>query len=788
MSMQSNHLRAGRRHMRGAALAIAVSAALQIPSAFAQEAKAAEQKKAVTLDEVVVTAQKRSERLQDTPVSAAVVTQKALEDANVSDISDLNKLVPSLQFKGSNNGRVPIAMRGISTTADEATIGLTSGVLIMLDGVPVASDAMGVNELSDLAQVEVLKGPQSTLGGRAASAGVVNLITRKPTDYWSGSFGVLATGDGEYKADGFISGPISEGAEFSLSAYKHRVELPIHNLATDKNSTTDSEGARLKLALHPSENVDVTFAAHAYDIDAKGSSFTYQYMTPDQAIFSFIPGGGAAYDAIFPGVTPAWGNTDYNSLVPMRAQTKGSDLSLNLDWRLGDYTLSSTTAYQRERQYNVQDVAAVLNWWNQARDNACAIVTAFCSFADWDDSQHVIVKPTTKSQEFKIVSPLDGRVNYVAGLFYSETDVWSSFYRGMPIGNPQNYTVNSNTKTLDAYGRITWKLADTFDLLTGLRFNHDTVSYWKDDVAYGGYSENEITENTWVGDVSLRKRFTPDAMAYLTYARGYKPAAFNTAEKIYDGDDPVEATDRETVDHFELGLKLALLDHALTLNTALFQTTYHDYQVQIWEPVGGAVSILKLDNAGAARTRGLEADLSWAATDALRLNASAAWIDAKFLDYGHASCWNGQTEAEGCYTDDVYTDGYQDLSGKSLPDAPKVKANLGADYTWFGDGGKRPDLTLSGQYAWRSGAYMQASHNPLVYQDGFGIFNLSLTGSWNNDKFRASLFVNNVFDKFYVVNLTENFSGIYSGTAQAITGQPARDASRYAGLRLNWNF
>ncbi|MFT4197040.1 MAG: TonB-dependent receptor, partial [Pseudoxanthomonas sp.] len=635
---------------------------------------------------------------------------------------------------------------------------------------------------------EVLKGPQSTLGGRAASAGVINLVTRKPTDYWSGSFSALATDDGENKFDAFLSGPLSDGADFSLSAYKHHVVLPIHNLATGKDSSTDSDGARLKLLLKPSDDLDVTFAVHGYKIDAKGSSFTYQYLTPGQAIFSFIPGGGAAYDAIMAGVSPHWGNTDYNSLTPMRAQTSGNDFSLNLDWRLGDYTLSSTTAYQRERQNNVQDVAAVLSWWNLARDNACAIVAAFCTFPDWDDSQHVIVKPSTKSQEFKIASPLDGRINFVAGLFFSEVDVWSSMYRGMPIGNPQDYTVDSNTKTLDAYGRITWKLANDFDLLTGARFNHDKVSYWKDDIAYGGYSANEATENTWVGDVSLRKRFTPDAMAYLTYARGYKPLAFNTAEKIYAGDDPVAPTDRETVDHFELGLKLALLDRALTLNTALFQTTYHDYQVQIWQPVGGSVSILELDNAGGARTRGLETDLNYAVSESLRLNASLAWIDAKFLEYSHASCWNGQTEAEGCYTDDVYTDGYQDLSGKSLPDAPKFKANIGADYIWFGNGGKRPDLTLSGQYAYRTGAYMQASHNPLIYQDGFGIFNLSLTGSWNNDKFSASLFVNNVFDKFYVVNLTENFSGIYSGTAQAITGQPARDAKRYVGLRLNWNF
>ncbi|WDS35037.1 TonB-dependent receptor [Pseudoxanthomonas sp.] len=774
-----------RRH-----LPLAIMACLALPVlAHAQDEVSSKTK---TLDEVVVTAQKRSERLQDTPVSAAVVSQQALEDANASDISDLNKLVPSVQLKGTNNGRVPIAMRGISTNADETTVGLTSGVLIMIDGVPVSSDAAGVNELSDLASVEVLKGPQSTLGGRAASAGVINLVTRKPTDYWSGAFSAMGTNDGENKVDAFLSGPISEGASFSLSAYNHHVVLPIHNIATSKDSTTDSDGARLKLLLRPSDNVDVTLAAHGYKIDARGGSFTYQYLT-QQDIFSGrlpVTADSAAYSAVMAGVTPHWGNTDYNSPVDMRAQTSGSDFSANVDWRLGDYTISSTTAYQRERQHMVQDAGAVATYWEDGLTDAMCDLTgaaAFCA-ASWDNAQHIILKPTTKSQEFKIASPLDGPVSFVAGVFYSETDVWSSGLRTM-FFNPYDYVVDSNTKTLDAYGRFTWKLPGDFDLLTGLRFNHDKVSYWKygsyDNQATYYYSSNEASENTWVGDLTLRKHFTPDAMGYLTLARGYKPMAFNTAAAL-SSNDALDPVDNETVDNIELGLKLSLLDRSLTIDSALFQTTYRDYQVQTYETSNGYLADLHLSSAGKARTRGVESDVKWAASEALRVTGSLAWIQAKFVDFQGAPCWGGntsQTEAEGC------VDGtYQDLSGKSMPDAPKFKANVGVDYTWFGNNAKRPDLTLSGQYAWRSGTYMQADNNPYTWQPAFGLFNLSLTGKWNNGKFTASLFVNNVFDKFYLVNVTDNFSGIWSDSAIAITGQPARDSSRYAGVRLNWNF
>lgn len=775
-------------------LAMAIFAALALPSAaIAQEtdsaAEAAPKKGAITLDEVVVTAQKRSERLQDTPVAAAVVSQDAIEKANATDISDLNKLVPSVELKGTNNGRVPIAMRGISTNADETAVGLTSGVLIMIDGVPVSSDAAGINELSDLASVEVLKGPQSTLGGRAASAGVINLVTRKPTDYWSGSFSTMATNDGENKVDAFVSGPLTPGLDFSLSAYRHHVVLPIHNLATGKDSKTDSDGARLKLLFKPSDDLDVTLAAHGYEIDAQGGSFTYQYLT-QQALFNGrFPGSaydGVAYSEAMAGVTPHWGNTDYNSPVPMRAQTHGHDASLNLDWRLGDYTLSSTTAYQSERQKMVQDAGVTATYWlNELTGTVCSElgIPVFCS-ASWDNAQHILLKPTTKSQEFKIASPLDGPINFVAGVFYSETDVWASGVRTM-FANPYQYVVDSNTKTLDAYGRITWKLPNAFDLLTGLRFNHDKVSYWKDDIYNGYYSSNEATENTWVGDISLRKRFTPDAMGYLTLARGYKPMAFNTAATL-SSNDPLDPVDSETVDSIELGLKLSLLDRRLTLDSALFQTTYKNYQVQTYETTNGYLADLHLSSAGKARTRGLESDLNFVATEALHLTANMAWIDAKFVDFKGAPCWGGntsQSEAEGC------VDGtYQDLSGKSMPDAPKFKANLGVNYTWFGNDAGRPDLTLSGQYAWRSGTNMQADNNPYTYQPAFGLLNLSLTGAWNAGKFTASLFVNNVLDKFYLVNVTDNFSGIWSDSAIAITGQPARDSHRYVGLRLNWNF
>lgn len=775
MSWQNrNHATRARQR-----LTLAIAAAMALPAAAQQAdtatAPAEADKRPVTLDEVVVTAQKRTERLQDTPVAAAVVSQKTLEDANVSDIADLNQLVPAIQLRGTFNGRVPIAMRGISTNANEATVGLTSGVLVMVDGVPVSSDAMGANELQDLERVEVLKGPQATLGGRAASAGVINLVTRKPSFDWTGSVGTLATNDGEYKGSAFLSGPLSEGAAFSLSAYKNHREYPIHNIATGKDSKTDSQGVRGKLLLTPTDNLDITLAARGVSTDSVGGNFVYQYVDADASLFPMVNGGIPREEALA-GVDVHYGNTDYNSPVTAHSYTRGRDFSVNVDYRLGDYTFSSTTAYQSERQDILQDVTVTsLYFFDELTGGA----------ASFDNRQAILLKPTTRSQEFKIASPQDAPVSYVAGLFYSDVEVWANYVRDF-VANPQDHTVHSDNRTVDAYGRVTWKLGGGYDLLTGLRYNRDTVGYWKNDRTTGYASRGDFTEGTWVGDVSLRKQFSRDAMAYATVARGYKPGAYNTAA-VLSSNQSLEPVKKESIDHYEAGLKLSLLDRALSLNTALFQTTYNDYQVQIYEVAPGAVlADLQLANAGAARTRGVEVDANYAISVAARANASLAWTDAEYVRYKGAPCYPGQTEAQGCSTvDGVST---QDLSGKQMPDAPRLKANLGAEYTWFGTERRPFDLTLGGQYAWRSGARMQANNNPKTYQPAFGIFNLSLTGAWSDGRFTASLFVNNVFDKFYLVNSEDFFSSLWGPTTNAVVGQPARDSKRYVGVRVNWNF
>ena len=226
---------------------LAVAAVNLLTVQWAAAADTADSTSAV-LEEIVITAQKRTEKLADVPVSASVVSNDALLRANAGDITDLNNLVPSVGLVGTFNGRVPIGIRGISSNANEATVGLASGVAIMIDGVPVPSDSQAANQLEDVKNIEVLKGPQATLGGRTAAAGIINIVTRTPTDHLAGEVNVTATNDHEYRFNGFVGGPLAENLLASLSVYGNKREFPITNLSNGDKSDQNNSGVRGKLA------------------------------------------------------------------------------------------------------------------------------------------------------------------------------------------------------------------------------------------------------------------------------------------------------------------------------------------------------------------------------------------------------------------------------------------------------------------------------------------------------------------------------------------------------------
>jgi len=748
----------------------------------------------VALEEIVITSEKRPERLADVPVSASVVSNDLLSRSNSSDISDLNKLVPSINLNGSLNGRVPAGIRGISSVSNEATIGLSSGVAFLIDGVPIPSDSVAANQLEDIQSVEVLKGPQATLGGRTAATGVINIVTRGPTSTLTGDMSLTGTNDGEYRVNAFLAGPIAPNLDFSLSAYYNQRDYPIRNIQLDKRTTQDTSGARGKLLYHVTDNLDVTLAGHFGYTRNDGANLIYDYLSPGTTLL--VGTGGPPFlspATLLPGITASPTNQLYSSPARAYALAKDRDASLDIEYRLGDLTLGSITAYQHEVQNNAQDLFAVATFfWNDLTGAPASGAPPFYNL------QYITENINQLSQEFKLASPTDRPFSYLLGAFYSNTRVRYGQVRDF-LPAFATVDVTPSTSTYDVYARATWKILPQTSLVGGLRYNYDRLSYTDYQLLYtfsfpppvilpNQFASDSSNSSTVVGDVSLQQQLGKDSMAYFTYARGYSPAAYNTSQAIdttgtTTSPPRLALVSKETVDHFEIGAKNSFLDRRVTLNVAIFDTKYKNFQIQNFDKASTSINPpLILVAAGEAETRGVEIDSAWAPTSSLRIGLDGAYIRAKFNDYPDAPCFYGTTTSPpGTPTCT------QNLAGKPLPNAPRFKLSSNVEQR-IPLGFAPLELVLSGNYSYRSAAQMLTDQNPQAVVGAFGILNLAAgVASTSGTSYSVTAFVNNVTDKFYPVDVEDFWSAPWGGTNTVIM-QPARDARRYYGLRVNVGF
>jgi iron complex outermembrane receptor protein len=791
--------------IRGLLYSVSVAAvAVSFAPAYAQQASGG-------IEEVVVTAEKRPERLKDAPVAISVVSTKQLSDANATDIADLNNLVPSVQLNGTINGRVPYGVRGISTDSNEQTVGIASGVAVMIDGVPVSSDSYDANHMEDIQQVEVLKGPQATLGGRTAAAGEINFVTRGPSDTFTGTFSVTATDRMGIRGNGFIAGPISDTLEYSLSGYDDHTIFPITNLATGKRTDEDAYGGRGKLKFQPTENFDATLAVHLAHSQSHGDNFVYLYATPGATLLGTPPPAGLTQANLLAGVTPSFKNEKYNSSVPNAGlRLYDADVSLDMNYRFGDVTLSSTTAYQNERQRSVEDLFTVASIDAPAgygpptpigTSNSCFNggpqyffqYLTHCTAPYYGDTQTNNQEVRQWSEELKLVSSEDGPFSWLVGGFFSDTTVTEDLDRPF-VGAWVDVNVKPETKTYDVYGRATWKFTPETWLVGGLRYNYDELNYnynqthyVLDNVDQGAQtSTGSDNSSAIVGDVSLQHHFSDEGMVYATYARGYAPKVYNTSLALTaSGPNELTPASQEHIDNYELGSKGIYFDGRLSLDADLFYTRYQGYQIQTFDATPGVTFPQLILINGGARTEGAELDSAFQATDSFSVNFNAAYIDAEFTQDPAAPCYPSTSyPATGSFSTCPLAGNTFDAKRLTLPNSPKFKFNLGADekipFDFF-------DLSLRANYSYRTKAQMLADQNPEAIQHAFGLLNLSVTAATKSGGYALTAFVNNVTDKHYYTDV-EDFWGAPWGGNNMVIGEPAKDATRYMGLRLDINF
>ena len=711
----------------------------------------------VSLDEVVVTAQKRSENVQNVPLAVSVVTARQLESAGVKEFTDVSRVAPSLTIRQADQPiNASVALRGIGTFA--YGIGVEPSVAVQLDDVPVSFQARAFSDLTDVERIEVLRGPQSTLYGKSASAGLINIYTRDPSAKFSVLANALATDDHEYRGAVSLSGPIGETLGYRLSASRSEYAGNVRNLYDGKKvNGRDETSIRGKLLWEPVDALKVTV----------GASYIDGVATSDATIRTYAPGAtlrgtaGLTAAVTMPGVVPGEENLTVSNDTPPYAKSEGFGQSLKVEYELPkDFTLVSITSHD---QFRLDDQ------FDSDRT----------SYAGIKNSQGGYFKAKANTQEVRLLSPGDGAFRYTLGLFYGDNDLRRSFKRG-PVFSQAQWYAQATSENKAAFGQAEWTFLPKTTAIVGLRYQKEDIGYYFNDI-YNGNAKfsGSASDSSATYRLGLRQQVTDDVMVFGSFATGHKGQTYDLTTGFNQARANVGPIKPETSDSFEAGIKSQLLDHRIQLNGTIFHVKYDDYQAQGIDTIGGTQNF-RLTNVGKVLTKGVEVEANAIVTKDLRLNASIAYVDAKITSFPKAACWPGQTAAQGCVAG---SPAFQDLKGATLPNAPKWKMNIGGDFTQpIGD----VEMLFSVAYAYQTKVNFSLNTDPGTVQKAYGVFNVSGGFRKPGGGYQVVAFVNNVFDKSYGVNGANQYGNFGSQTVTEL--QPARDFHRYAGVRLSVSY
>jgi iron complex outermembrane receptor protein len=707
--------------------------------------------------EIVVTAQKRSQRLQDVPVAVQVVTGEALTAQGVRQFADLTKSTPSLLIRPSeqpvNNS---ISIRGIGTVAFSPSV--EPSVAVQIDDVPVQFIARAFADLSDIERVEVLRGPQSTLYGRAASAGLINIVTQAPTSTLTGRIGGVVTTDREYAVNGAISGPLTDTLGFRLNGNYDKFDGNVHNLTTgDRVNGFRTLSLKGKVVWDPTTNLNIAVSGGYIDgTTTIGRPFI---RLSDSAR---LRGVAANTPAVFaPGITATEGNTDVTNNINSGTNYNDYSASLRASLDLGFASLMSITGYDKFKQFDILD-----------QDES--------PVASLDNRQFGTFRTHSWSQELRLVAPGKDRFRYTLGLYYSDLQLSRVFQRG-PFFSTASWYATNGTKQYAAFGQLEYDLFVNTTLIGGARAGKNKIDYTFTDYAATGvptFAGND-SANYETYKAGIQQKFTPDIMGFVTFATGYKGQAYDIGTGFNLARQQGGPVQPERSKDWQIGLKTQFFDRRLTFNVTLFDTRFRNFQAQGIEFVGGAQNF-RLTNVGRLSTKGVEVEGGFRASHDLNFTGGVTYDDAKIKSYPTAQCYPNQTVAQGC----VGSPSSQNLAGYRPPQAPKWKLAASGEYT--------PSLTqtldgvLQASYSYQSGINFSINQDPQTYQPGYGIANLSIGVRAPDKKWEAVAFVNNLFDKHYFSNMN-NDTGNHANQL-ATLGYLARDYNRYGGVRVSYNF
>jgi iron complex outermembrane recepter protein len=754
---------------------VIVATALMSAPAFAQ------------VDEIVVTSQRVEQNLQDVPISVSALTDRQLEASGAINLEDLNQLVPSINYrKGTTNANSAVFLRGVGTIS--FSIAAEPSVSTVVDGVVLSRSGQAFADLYDIERIEVLRGPQGTLFGKNASAGVVSLVTKGGTDEFEGQINLGLWEESEYRAKGSVSGPLTDTLSARLTGFYGSFDGHITNIfngGDERVNGYERWGSRLVFDFDPTETASFRLAA--------------DFARADDDCCAEITGvsRGAVLDAEL-GFLTARGEDqrviNHNLVTTTEDTTWGA--SLQGDFDLSGHTLTMIGAYR--------------NWENVEVREGDFLPRAIVGTAQLHDRG--LVETDQYSLEVRLASPQDQTVSYVIGAFAWHSDNVQFFRRSditcasstLPVApsgatpcnlaDPVNTifpTANSisdvNQRNYALFGNATWNMTDRFRLIGGLRLTQDDVNFVHErapgiNLATGlpatgpgilaapagglttatppgdgtNFSTGETSNVNLSGRVIAQYDVNDDINSYISYSRGYKGPAFNV---FFNHTAPNNAVpiDAETSNSYEAGLKSRLFDDRLQLNASGFYAVYDGFQANNFIIVGGAL-VSSLTNAGKVSTAGFEVDTVFAPTDWWTITGGVAYTDAKVK----------------AFNPNPITGVPSSFNGTQLPLAPKWTTSVVSEWTAPFIMGTQAHLR--GAWSYRDDQFSElGSVGPI---DQYSLIDLSLGFSDEDDKYRLTFHVNNLLDDSYVALNTSNGQRLHI----------PRDASRYIGVTFRANF
>ena len=700
------------------------------------------------IGEIVVTAQKRSEKLQDVPIAITAISGDLIRNRRISDIVDLSNQAPGLQISTADSAANPrIFIRGVGV--NDFNPATASAVGIYIDGVYVGSPLAQRAGFFDLQQVEVLRGPQGTLYGRNTTGGAINLTTRKPGDTAEGDLSVDYGRFNSVDAQGGVSVPLPKDLlSFRLAGVYQRDDgYTLNRLTGDHGNNTNRWDLRGTFHLTPADGVTddlVISGGHSRG----GSILAYERSLTPQTTAATGSDGLCAPAFYTSGQCTnilGYANTSKN-LYQGDYRFEGKDLvnlfgvSNTLNYDLGAVTLVSVTAFQRAYRDDSEETDA----------NPLDVIS----------SRYIAAQDTT-SQEFRVQSSGHSRLRYVAGLYYSHDtlsststyDVLPSFQALIPSLPTQlalgigtiSWPFSQASNSYAGFGQLDYDLTDRLSLTGGLRFSADHKSFhYVSELDQGALVVFNFSDSKTFSSVSgragIQYKLNPNANFYVSYDRGTKSGGFFSGETTDEND--IGPYKDETVNAYQAGVKTEWLDHKLRANLAMF---YYDYQnLQVYQTVvRGLITEQLFTNASAARMYGGELELEATPARGLDLTVNTALLSAKYRNF----------QSEGA-----------DYSGNTLPSAPKVSIQASAHYEHGLANG-----TFVGEIdvAYRSKIYFDTSNAARLSDPNRTFVDARVGWRLPGNKYEIGVWSKNLFDETNISRITSigslGFDLIYPG-------------------------